>query len=248
VGDERGDDVVRVLVLAAHPDDETLGVGGTMAHHINRGDEVQVCILTDGVTARHGHTRLQEERAIEACGVLGVDDVVFYGLPDQRLDAMPLIDLIQPIEESVKAFKPDIVYTHFNQDANQDHRTTFHASMVATRPTGGNGVKRVLCYEAASSTEWAAPLAGNVFAANVFVDITTSLAKKLEAMKMYASTHESEVRPYPHPRSFEAIETYAKRHGIVVGYKAAEPFMLVRELISANSQGGNSDANSFYHS
>jgi len=223
---------MNVLVVAAHPDDETLGVGGTIARHVENRDEVRVCILTDGVTARHGHTALQQERASEACRVLGVKNVAFFGLPDQHLDALPLIDVIRPIEQSVQEFRPVIVYTHFNQDANQDHRIAFQATIVATRPSGADGVKRVLCYETASSTEWAAPFTGNVFAPNVFIDIGATLSKKLEAMQMYVGTHVSEVKPFPHPRSFEAIETYAKRHGIVVGLTAAEPFMLVRELIS----------------
>jgi LmbE family N-acetylglucosaminyl deacetylase len=221
---------MRVLVVAAHPDDETLGVGGTIARYAERGDEVWVCILTEGVSARHNHVSQQKECALKACEVLGVKRVDFCDLPDQRLDTLPLLDVIRPVEAYVQELRPDVVYTHFKEDVNQDHRVAFQATMVATRPVGDSSVSRLLCFEAASSTEWAPPLTGSVFAANVFVDISETLTTKLEAMRMYSMTHMSEVPPYPHPRSFEALEIYAKRHGIAVGLRAAEPFMLVREI------------------
>jgi N-acetylglucosamine malate deacetylase 1 len=222
---------VRVLVVAAHPDDETLGAGGTIVRHAGRGDEVRVCLLTDGVTARHRHTELQRTCAEEACRILGVEKVVFCDLPDQGLDALPLLEVIRPVEACVRELRPDVVYTHFRDDVNQDHRVAFHATMVATRPVQTCAVSRVLSFETPSSTEWAAPFAGAVFAPNVFVDVGATLPTKLEAMRAYAGTHESEVRPYPHPRSYRALETYARRHGIAVGLEAAEAFMLVRELV-----------------
>lgn len=221
---------MRVLVVAAHPDDETLGVGGTIARYAEHGDEVWVCLLSEGVSARHDHVQQQKDCAEKACEVLGVKRVVFCDLPDQRLDALPLLDVIRPVEACVKELRPDVVYTHFKEDVNQDHRVAFQATVVATRPVGDSTVSKVLCYEAPSSTEWGAPLNGAVFAPNVFVDIKETLPRKLEAMRQYSMTHVSEVPPYPHPRSYEALETYAKRHGIGVGLHAAEPFMLVREI------------------
>ncbi len=221
---------MRILVVAAHPDDETLGAGGTIARYAEHGDEVWVCILSEGVSARHDHVNQQKECALKACEVLGVKRVVFCDLPDQRLDSLPLLDIIRPVAACVEELRPEVVYTHFKEDVNQDHRLAFQATMVAVRPFGNNSVNRVLCFESPSSTEWAAPLAGIVFAANVFVDISDTLITKLEAMRSYAMTHVSEVPPYPHPRSYEALETYAKRHGISVGLRAAEPFMLVREI------------------
>jgi LmbE family N-acetylglucosaminyl deacetylase len=225
---------MRVLTIAAHPDDETLGVGGTMALHAARGDEVWVCVLTDGVTARHGHVERQAECAIRAGDVLGVSKIVFFGLPDQRLDGLPLLDVITPIEKCIAEFQPDVVYTHFKEDANQDHRVAFQATLVAARPIEGTSVRRVLCYETASSTEWAPPFTGSVFSPNVFVDITATLETKLEAMRRYADTFSGEVRPYPHPRSYEALEACARRHGATAGMGAAEPFMLVRELVGVD--------------
>lgn len=222
---------MRVLTVAAHPDDETLGAGGTMARLAAQGHEVWVCVLSDGVTSRHRHVELQQECAIRAGDVLGVSHMVFCGLPDQRLDALPLLDVITAIEKVVGEFEPDVVLTHFKEDANQDHRVAFSATLVAARPVNGTSIRRLMCYEAASSTEWAPPFAGSVFSPNVFVDITSTLATKIEAMKRYAETFDSEMRPYPHPRSVEALEAYARRHGVAAGVEAAEPFMLVRQVV-----------------
>jgi LmbE family N-acetylglucosaminyl deacetylase len=183
------------------------------------------------VTARHGEARRQRECAERACEVLGVRNVIFCNLPDQRLDTLNLVDVITPIEECVTELQPDTVLTHFKEDVNQDHGVVFAATMVATRPKPGISVKTVMCFETASSTEWAAPFAGGVFAPNVFIDISSTLETKIEAMTMYAQTHVSEVHPYPHPRSYEAIEVYAKRQGVAVGTTAAESFMLVRSLV-----------------
>ncbi len=222
---------MRILTIAAHPDDETLGAGGTIARLAARGHEVWVGILTDGVTARHHHIDQQQECAIRAGDVLGVSRVEFCGLPDQRLDAVPLLEVITPIEKWVGELRPDVVLTHFNQDANQDHRVAFQATLVAARPVEGSSVERLLCYETASSTEWAPPFPGSVFAPNVFVDITSTLPQKLEAMRHYEATFANEMRPYPHPRSYEALQATARRHGVAAGVGAAEPFMLVRQVV-----------------
>jgi len=229
---------MRVLTVAAHPDDETLGAGGTMAGLAADGHEVWVCILTDGVTARHGHIEQQQECARRAADVLGVAEVVFCGLPDQRLDTLALLDVIAPIEKCVAQLQPQVVLTHFMEDANQDHRAAFRATVVATRPTAGASVRKVLCYETASSTEWAPPFPGTVFAPNVFVDIAGTLEKKLGAMREYENTHSGEMHPFPHPRSYEALEAYARRHGAASGLMAAEPFMLVRQI---HSREGRTD-------
>jgi LmbE family N-acetylglucosaminyl deacetylase len=221
----------KILVVAAHPDDETLGAGGTIARFAQQGSEVSVCVVCDGVTARHSEVDRQKECAEQACDVLGVSRVMFCDLPDQRLDGLSLVDVIGPIERCVAETRPDIVMTHFEGDVNQDHGVVFNATMVATRPAPGTSVRTVLCYETASSTEWAAPLAGKTFAPNLYVDITDTLDKKVEAMAVYANTHVSELKPYPHPRSLEAVEIYARRHGVTVGAEAAEPFMLVRGVI-----------------
>ena len=220
----------RVLVIGAHPDDETYGVGGTIVRHINQGDEVEVLILTDGVTARHDITEPQKASARKACSILGVEDVQFVGLLDQRLDAIPLLDVIKPISRLIEEVRPQVVYTHHRGDANQDHRAVFAATLVAVRPLSANSVERVLCYEVASSTEWAPPFPEWGFLPHCFVDISATLETKLQAIDAYRETYQSEVKPFPHPRSPEAVRIYAQQRGISVGMHAAESFMLIREL------------------
>ena len=228
---------MRVLTVAAHPDDETLGAGGTMAWHAARGDTVWACVLTDGVTSRHDRVQLQAECAKRACDTLGVDRLVLVGLPDQRLDTLSLLDVIGPIEQCIEELRPDVVLTHFAGDVNEDHRLVARATMVATRPVAGSSVRRVCAFEVPSSTDWAPPIAGSVFTPNLYVDISSTLDVKLTAMKAYADTFHSEVRPYPHPRSMEALTAYAQRHGVAAGLLAAEPFMLLRESATAGMSG-----------
>jgi N-acetylglucosamine malate deacetylase 1 len=228
---------MRVLTIAAHPDDETLGAGGTMARLAAASHEVYVCILTEGVTARHRHVDLQQKCAMRACEVLGVSDVMFCGLPDQRLDSLPLLDVITPIEKYVGQVCPDLVFTHFGQDANQDHRIVFQATLVATRPVPDTSIATVLCYETASSTEWAPPFPGSVFSPNLFVDISTTLPVKLDAMRAYEQTFSGEMQPFPHPRSYQALEATSRRHGATAGVGAAEAFMLVRHVCREGKDG-----------
>jgi N-acetylglucosamine malate deacetylase 1 len=221
----------QVLVLAAHPDDEALGVGGTMVRHVQKGDRVAVLIMTDGVTARHNVTEPQKEATRKACKILGVEDVYFAGLLDQRLDSMPLIEVIKPISALVEELRPQIVYTHHRGDANQDHRTVFAATLVAVRPFGHNPVEQLLCYETASSTEWGPPFVEWAFLPNIYVDISRTLEIKWSAIEAYRETFQSEIKPFPHPRSPEAIRVYAQQRGVNVGMQAAEAFMLVRQLV-----------------
>lgn len=221
----------QILVIAAHPDDEVLGLGGTIARHIRQQDQVSVLIMTDGVTARHHETGPQKVAARKACCLLGVQEVHFADLPDQRLDVMPLLDIIKPIAARVQALRPQVVYTHHRGDANQDHRAVFEATLVAIRPFGHNPIEQVLCYEVASSTEWAPPFPDWAFLPNVFVDIEATLEAKLGAVEAYRETFQSEVKPFPHPRSPEAVRAYAQQRGVSVGMAAAEAFVLVRQLV-----------------
>lgn len=228
---------MRVLTVAAHPDDETLGAGGTMAWHAARGDTVWACILTDGVTSRHDQVDLQADCARRACAALGVERLVLVGLPDQRLDTLSLLDVITPIEQCIAELEPDVVLTHFPGDVNEDHRLVARATIVATRPVPGSPVRKVCSFEIPSSTDWAPPIPGSVFTPNLYVDIDETLDTKLVAMKAYADTHVSEVRPFPHPRSIEALTAYARRHGAASGLLAAEPFMVLRESARAGLAG-----------
>ncbi len=228
---------MRLLTVAAHPDDETLGAGGTMAWHAARGDTVWAVVLADGASSRHGRVSQQADCARRAADVLGIDRLILVGLPDQRLDTLSLLDVITPIEEVIDELQPDVVLTHFPGDVNEDHRLVSRATMVATRPVPGTPVGRVCAFEIPSSTDWAPPIAGSIFAPNLFVDISETLEAKLTAMKCYADTFVSELRPYPHPRSLEALTAYAHRHGPASGLVAAEPFMLLRESATAGMAG-----------
>jgi LmbE family N-acetylglucosaminyl deacetylase len=232
---------MRLLTVAAHPDDETLGAGGTMAWHAARGDTVWTCILADGASSRHGRVEQQAACARAAAEVLGIDRLVLVGLPDQRLDTLSLLDVIAPIEQCIDELRPDVVLTHFPGDVNEDHRLVARATIVATRPVPGTSVRRVCCFEIPSSTDWAPPIAGSVFAPNLFVDISETLDTKLTAMKAYAEAYVSEVRPFPHPRSVEALTAYAQSHGAASGLLAAEPFMLLRESSTAAMRGVHRD-------
>jgi LmbE family N-acetylglucosaminyl deacetylase len=220
----------RVLVLAAHPDDETLGVGGTIVRHLNQGDAVRVVVLTDGVTSHHNVKEPQRQAARSAMLVLGVEDLHLEDLPDQRLDSLPLLEVIRVIEKHARDFEPTVVYTHHRGDSNQDHRVVFEASLVAFRPKPSSSVRRLMCYEVPSSTDWGPPFEDWAFLPNVFVDIRDQLDQKVVAFEQYSSTHRSEVMPYPHPRSLESVRLFAKARGSSVGFEAAEAFVLVREL------------------
>ncbi len=228
---------MRVLTVAAHPDDETLGAGGTMAWHAARGDTVWVIVLADGASSRHNKVDQHAECARRACDTLGVERLVMVGLPDQRLDTLSLLDVLTPIEEVIDELQPDVVLTHFMGDVNEDHRLVARATMVATRPVPGTPVARVCAFEIPSSTDWAPPIPGSVFAPNLFVDVSSTLDVKLTAMKSYAEAYVSEVRPFPHPRSLEALTAYAHRHGAASGLLAAEAFMILRES-SSRGLGG----------
>lgn len=221
-----------VLVVAAHPDDETYGAGGAIARHRAAGDEVTVLFMTDGVGARHDRSDRQKQAGRDACWALGVHDVRFADLPDQRLDELPLLELIDPISTVIQEIQPTIVYTHHHGDANQDHRHVFEAVLVAVRPTPTNVVDQVLCFEVPSSTEWApTSLAGWAFLPNVFVDIAEHRESKAKAIDAYRLTHENEVKPFPHPRSQEAVDAFDVARGASVGMAAAEAFVEIRRLI-----------------
>jgi len=214
-------------------------MAGTIARHVQRGDHVAVLILTDGVTARHVVAELQVAAARKACCSLGVRDVFFANLPDQRIDGLPLLDVIRPISDVIAQLRPRTVYTHHRGDSNQDHRVAFQATLVAVRPFGDCPVERVLCYEVASSTEWGPPFADWAFLPNVFVDIGPTLDAKLQAVEVYRETYESEVKPFPHPRSPEAVRVYSQQRGLTVGLPAAEAFVLVRALIRESREEGS---------
>jgi LmbE family N-acetylglucosaminyl deacetylase len=221
--------MTRVLVFAAHPDDEVLGMGGTIAvHAVERGDSVRIVCVTDGSSTQYpgdAEKRAQkEDEARRAAVELGVEDYVHLDLPDMRLDTLAHVELNGVVEEHVHAFEPATVYTP-QPDVNYDHRALFDSVAVATRPVPGQAVRRLLTYAPTSSTEWT-PAQVNWFVPNWFVDVSATFERKLAAFSRYGT----EQRPYPHPRSERAIRAAAELHGASCGCEYAEPFVLVRGL------------------
>jgi LmbE family N-acetylglucosaminyl deacetylase len=217
----------RILVFAAHPDDEVLGMGGTIALHATVwGDEVRIVCVTDGSSTQYPADtarRLQKnEEAVRAAAELGVSDYVHLDLPDMRLDTVPHIEVNAVVEREVDDFAPQVVYTVF-PDLNRDHRALFDSVAVGTRATPAQTVRRVLAYAPTSSIEWT-PAAVGSFVPNWFVDVTETIDRKLAAFARY----ETEVRPYPHPRSERALRAHAEFFGTSAGCEYAEPFVLVR--------------------
>lgn len=218
--------------MAAHADDEVLGIGGTLARHVAAGGEVVCLILSEGEAAKLDDTERCDDRracARAAARVIGTSNVVFGQLDDQRFDAVPLIDVIKMIENVVKAFQPEVVYTHHGGDANTDHLVAFKATYAACRPMSGlsRSVRKLLCYETPSSTDQAPALSHFAFIPNVYVDVDSVWEKKLEALRCYRS----ELVGWPHPRSIEYIDALAIKRGGESGRRRAEAFTLIREVV-----------------
>ena len=219
----------RVLVIAAHPDDELLGCGGTIALHRRAGHPVTAVIACEGESLRYGPRGTgQREHTQRAAATLGVTDVRCLDFADQRLDTIPLTDLIIPLERVVREVQPTVVYAQFGGDVNRDHELLFRALLVATRPTE-QFIEVVYAFDTASSTEWGYPRA---FVPDTWVDISSTLELKLSAMACY----ESEVRAYPHPRSLEALRNRAKAWGNQSCMEAAEVFMTVRRTLRSGAE------------
>jgi LmbE family N-acetylglucosaminyl deacetylase len=218
----------RVAVIGAHPDDELLGAGGTLARHVEAGDEVYAVIVADGATSRYPAelTAALEKQARQAAEVIGFASVRLLALPDQRLDTVPLIELTQQLEAVLDDIDPSIVYTHFPEDVNADHGVVARCVWTACRPYRRPQVRRFALFETPSSTEWAWPLPGTRLQPNLFVDITDTLEIKIAAMARY----QTELREYPHPRSGRALRERAAYWGSHVGRLAAEPFQVLREV------------------
>ena len=217
---------MNVLVIAPHMDDEVLGLGGTISRYVQEGSRVTVCFVANRAYAhRYMDKLINEEKksALKAKDVLGYQDLVFLGLPDEKLDNR-LIDVIVPIEEVIWSRKPDIVFLNHGGDNNQDHRAVFQAGMVACRVIGKHKAGKILCYEVPSSTDQAAPFQGNSFLPNYYVNIEGHLGRKQKALRCYGR----ELRDYPHPRSKKGVEVYALKRGMEIGFNFAEAFMIVR--------------------
>ncbi len=237
---------MRILVVAAHPDDEVLGMGGTIKKFVKNDHDLKIVIMSTGIFARRSKNyqnstkyelsndaKLSMEKEMnqlrnntkKAGKILGVSNIEFVDFPDNEMDTISNLQITKKIESIIQEFNPEIVYTHTQHDINVDHRMLYTATITATRPTPKCKVKQVITFEIPSSTEWHFPPS---FSPNIFVDISKELPSKIKAL----SSYKNELRKFPHPRSIEAIEIIAKRWGTVCGFSAAEAFCLVRKIES----------------
>ena len=214
----------RVLAIAAHPDDEVLGVGGTLIRHFKTGDEVRVVIVCSANSIRYREGEHDQPGDSQRAGYYLGAQVSGLGFPDQRLDAGSNLELIQALEREVREFQPDTVYTHHWGDVNADHVRIAEAMDVATRPFAAPWIQRLYAFHTPSSSEWTASGRDRPFSPNVFADISEELDRKIDAMRCY----QSELRPYPHPRSLRSLRERAGLWGSVANFKAAEPLLLLR--------------------
>ena len=229
---------MNILVIAAHPDDEVLGCGATIAKHSQQGDQINVLILAEGSTSRDiirdrekHQTELSSlsQAAYKASKILGVNSIELLDFPDNRLDSCDLLDIVKIIEKAIHKYKPEVIYTHHYGDVNIDHQLINKAVITATRTIPNQDIKTVLCFEIPSSTEWQFSDPSLTFKPNWFVNISDTLNLKLQALKAY----KSEMRPYPHPRSIRAVEYLARWRGSTIGVESAEAFVLTRHILDS---------------
>ena len=227
----------KILVVVAHPDDEVLGLGATICTLIKDYNcNVRAVILGEGITSRaderdvakwQNDLETHRSNIRSAQKAIGYESVGIYDFPDNRFDSIPLLDLIKVIEKEKSEFRPEIIFTHHGGDVNIDHQRTFEAVITACRPMAREIVKTIITFETMSGTEWRASSDPKHFIPNLFFEISEyALAAKIKAMESY----EFERRPYPHPRSPEALRIRAQMWGVSVGCSLAEAFAVVRSI------------------
>ena len=218
---------MKVLVISPHMDDEVLGVGGTIAKHVENGDEVYVCFIANRIY-NHKYDKVASDKemdnALKAKKVLEYKESKFLNLNDERLD-LCIQDILIPLESYKSEINPELVYINHGGDNHQDHKAVFRAAMVATRPAIAKSIKKILVYESPSSTEQSPPIPEYAFLPSFYVNIEKFIDKKIQALKCY----ERESRKFPHPRSLEGVEVLAKKRGVEIGFSASEAFVILRE-------------------
>lgn len=219
----------QVLVVAPHPDDEVLGCGGAIARHTDCGDDVHILVVTRADPELYPDDDeddfRQEVKA--AHHLLGVASTTYLDFPAPRLDTIAGYRLADAIAQVIRQVQPHTIYLPHHGDLHTDHQRVYQATLVASRPINGCSVRQLLCYETLSETDWSPTRADSVFIPSVFIDIEHHLATKLKAMACYST----ELKPFPHPRSLDALEALARVRGATAGLAAAEAFAVVRQIL-----------------
>jgi len=226
-----------ILVIAAHPDDEVLGCGGTVARLSREGHPVFIAILGEGQTSRVDQPDVQDRKIVKnlktqaklAAEALGVQKIFTFDLPDNRFDSVPLLDVVKIVEKIIADVTPSIVFTHHQSDLNVDHQITSRAVLTGTRPVPGQKIHSLYAFEVPSATEWSFQRISPPFQPNYFVDIRDTFDLKVKALSFY----DGEMRCFPHPRSPEALKHIARRWGSVVGLESVEAFEVIRSVRAA---------------
>lgn len=221
---------LKIAVIAAHPDDEALGMGGTLLEYKKVGHEIHLLFISDGITSRSNDRRdvsIREKEFKDAMDFINPTTYYACDFPDNHLDSVPFLNVVTVIEAFLQRVRPDRLFTHFRDDLNIDHQIVSSAAITASRPGSLTFVKEVLCFEALSSTDW--NLGRERFSPNYYVDISNSIEDKIA----YLNTYKSEMRETPHARSLENIRSLSKIRGAEVFTKYAEAFILLRSLNNA---------------
>ncbi len=221
-----------IFIIAAHPDDEILGCGGTIAK-LAKENKIIVLILGEGMISRglkNGEELLKKlrEHSRQAQGLIGIKKSYFETFPDNSFDSIPLLEIVQKIETYIDKIQPDIIFTHHHSDLNIDHRITFQAVLTCLRPQPNNKHPDIYSFEIPSSTDWQIMTGDRIFKPNVFIDISDTIRLKIEALKLY----KSEMREYPHSRSLKGVEIMAQDWGRKMGKDYVEAFEMIRSIRS----------------
>ncbi len=218
----------KVLIVAAHPDDEAIGCAGTIKKLTEQNKSVYLLIATDGESAREDgadNIKKRNSSLVESSEILGIKDIFNLNLPDNEMDTVPLLSIVKNIENIILKIKPSVIYTHHHGDLNIDHAILNRATITACRPIPESTVRDIIAYEVLSSTEW------NInnyfpFLPNYFNDITDYIDVKRNVLQIY----NQEMRKSPHSRSIDNIINHAKVRGSSVGLEYAEAFVYLRKL------------------
>jgi len=213
--------VVNILVTAAHPDDEVIGMGGTIKK-LSKNNKIILCVVSEGASAQYTDKKMIKVRR-DACKdsgkILGISEFIFLDFPDMRLDTIPHLEINRELEKIISKYTPKIVYSPPHHDLNKDHQKVYESCLISTRPSSSS-VKQLLCYELPGIVK-------EPFHPNIYENIVKEMPFKIKAFKKY----DSEVEKFPHHRSVESLENLAIQRGIECGHRKAEAFDLIRSIL-----------------